>query len=52
MLRKIHGDRGREFFNAHFESLMKQYKINLYSTYINIKGSICERSNRTIKDKM
>ena len=31
---------------------MKQYKINLYPTYSNLKGSICERFNRTLKNKM
>ena len=49
---KIHCDRGREFYNNNFESLMKKYKIHLYSTYSNIKASICERFNRTIKEKM
>ena len=38
-------DRGKEFYNSSFQNLMKQYKINLYSTYSNLKASICERFN-------
>lgn len=45
-------DRGREFYNKSFQSLMDKYKINLYSTYSNLKASICERFNRTLKSKM
>ena len=48
----LHVDRGREFYNLHFENLMKQYNINLYSTFTNLKASICERFNRTLKNKM
>ena len=31
---------------------MKHYNINLYSTFSNLKASICERLNRTLKNKM
>ncbi len=31
---------------------MKKYKINMYSTYSNLKASICERFNRTLKSRM
>ena len=31
---------------------MQKYKINLYSTYSNLKASICERFNRTLKNAM
>ena len=41
----LHVDRGREFYNLHFGNLMKQYNINLYSTFTNLKASICERFN-------
>ena len=34
-------DRGKEFYNATFQSLMQRYGINLYSTYSNLKASIC-----------
>ena len=45
-------DRSKEFYNATFQSLMQRYGINLYSTYSNLKASICERFNRTLKQKM
>jgi len=45
-------DQGKEFDNANFQSLMKKYNINHYWTYSNLKASIVERVNRTIKGKM
>ena len=48
----LHVNRGSEFYNNLFKSLMKKYNINLYSTFSNIKASIGERFNRTLKEKM
>ena len=48
----LYVDRGKEFYNNLSKSLMKKYNINLYSTYSNIKASIVERLNRTLKEKM
>lgn len=45
-------DRGKEFYNKEFKELMQKFNINLYSTYSNLKASICERFNRTLKNKM
>ncbi|XP_044592010.1 uncharacterized protein LOC123270136 [Cotesia glomerata] len=50
--RNLHVDQGKEFFYIEFKDLMKQHKINLYSTFSNLKASICERFNRTRKNKM
>ena len=50
--KNLHTDRGKEFYNKNFQELMKLYKINLYSTYSNLKASVCERFNRTLKHKM
>ncbi|XP_046751339.1 uncharacterized protein LOC124414440 [Diprion similis] len=50
--KKLHVDRGTEFYNSKFESLMSRYEIKLYSTYSNLKASICEQFNRTLKSKM
>jgi len=45
-------DRGKEFYNTSFQNLMEKYRINMYSTYSNLKASICERFNRTLKNNM
>lgn len=50
--KNLHTDRGKEFYNSRFQDLMKRYAINLYSTFSNMKASICERFNRTLKSKM
>ncbi|XP_051156394.1 uncharacterized protein LOC127289561 [Leptopilina boulardi] len=50
--KNLHVDQGKEFYNTHFKNLMKQYKINMYSTFSNLKAAICERFNRTLKNKM
>lgn len=48
----LHVDQGKEFYNNDFKSLMQQYNIKMYSTFSNLKASICERFNRTLKSKM
>lgn len=45
-------DQGKEFFNTHFKQLMLKNKINHYTTFSNLKASIIERCNRTIKNLM
>lgn len=50
--KKLHTDEGKEFYNSNFKSLMKEYNIHLYSTHSNLKASICERFNRTLKTRM
>lgn len=50
--KKLHVDRGKEFYNSEFKTLMQRYHIDLYSTFSNLKASICERFNRTLKNKM
>lgn len=50
--KNIHTDRGKEFYNVHFNSLMKKHNINLYSTYSKMKASIVERFNRTLLTKL
>ena len=50
--KNLQTDRGKEFYNSNFKKLMEQYKINLYSIYSNLKASIYERLNRTLKNKM
>ena len=50
--RKLHVDQGTEFYNANCKTLLDSYNIKLYSTYSNLKASIVERFNRTLKSKM
>lgn len=48
--RNIQSDLGKEFYNKNFQELMQKYNINHYSTYSNLKASIVERVNRTLKN--
>lgn len=48
----LHTDKGGEFFNKDFQTLMKKYNIKHYSTFSNLKASVVERVNRTIKNLM
>lgn len=50
--KNLQTDMGKEFYNRHFLSLMKKCGINHYSTFSPLKASICERWNRTLKNKM
>ena len=49
---KIMTDEGTEFFNKHFQALMKEEDIELYNTYHEVKASIVECLVRTLKTKM
>lgn len=50
--KNLHTDQGKEFYNQHFQKLMKKHGINHYSTYSKLKASIVERFNRTILNKI
>jgi len=45
-------DKGKEYYSKHVKELLDKNKITLYSTENEEKSSICERWNRTIKNKM
>ena len=45
---KLWVDRGSEFYNKTFKSLLKEYETKLYSTYIDLKAVFIERFNRTL----
>lgn len=51
-IRNLHVDDGKEFYNKHMKALLKQHKIHMYSTFSTKKAAICERFNRTLKNKM
>ena len=50
--KNFQSDKGKEFYNQQFTELMKKHGINHYSTYSNLKASIVERFNRTLKNLM
>lgn len=50
--KNLQTDMGKEFYNKQFGNLMKTFNINHYSSYSNIKSSIVERVNRTLKNIM
>ena len=45
-------DKGKEYYNKNVLDLLAKDKIKVYSTENEEKSSVCERWNRTIKDKM
>lgn len=51
-IKNIHTDRGKEFYNKDVRTMLCQRKIHLYSTHSTMKAAICERFNRTLKNKM
>lgn len=51
-IRNLHVDNGKEFYNKHMKKLLADRKINMYSTFTIKKAAICERFNRTLKNKM
>lgn len=50
--KNLQTDNGKEFYNKDFANLMKKLSINHYSSYSNLKSSIVERCNRTLKSIM
>ena len=45
-------DKGKEYYNKNVLDLLAKDNIKVYSTENEEKSSVCERWNRTIKDKM
>lgn len=50
--KNLQTDRGKEFYNANVQKLVKKHSINHYSTYSIMKASVVERFNRTLKNEM
>ena len=50
--KKIQCDKGSEFYNSVFQKLLKDNNIRMYSTDSDLKASVVERFNRTLKEKM
>ena len=51
-VRRVQADKGTEFFKVTFKKLLKDNGIVLYSTNSDLKASVVERFNRTLKEKM
>lgn len=51
-MKHLQTDDGKEWFNRSVSALVKKYKINHYATFSELKASIVERFNRTIKQIM
>ncbi len=49
---KLQTDKGTEFFNKHFQQLMKKYDIHHFAMASDIKASVVERFNRTLRGRM
>lgn len=51
-IKHLQTDDGKEYFNKHFQQIMKKHNINHYSTKSEKKSAIIERFNRTLKGAM
>lgn len=51
-LKYLHVDEGKEFYNESVTKLLAEYGIKRYSTFSTKKAAICERFNRTLKNRM
>lgn len=49
---KIQTDAGTEFLNKDFQSLLKKHGIIFFTTNSEMKASVVERFNRTLKERM
>ena len=49
---KFQVDKGTEFYNPHVNGLMKKYGVTMFSTNSDLKASIVERFNRTMRMRM
>ncbi|MEB2589927.1 DDE-type integrase/transposase/recombinase, partial [Bacillus cereus] len=50
--RFLHTDKGKEFYNAVFQKFIRKHNVQHYSTFSDVKASIVERFNRTLKTHM
>jgi len=50
--RRLHTDKGKEFFNSNFEALMKRNAIQHFASESDQKAAVAERFNRTIKTRI
>ena len=49
---KLQTDKGTEFLNRNFQSFLKEKNIHFFTTNNELKASVVERFNRTLKTRM
>ena len=49
---KLQTDKGTEFLNRNFQSLLKENSVHFFTTNSEVKASVVERFNRTLKTRM
>ena len=49
---KLQTDKGTEFLNCNFQSFLKEKSIHFFTTNSELKASVVERFNRTLKTRM
>ena len=49
---KLQTDKGTEFLNRNFQSLLEENRIHFFTTNSELKASVVERFNRTLKTRM
>jgi transposase InsO family protein len=49
---KLQTDQGKEFGNIHFQQYLKHRHISFFTIKSQFKAALCERWNRTLKEKM
>jgi len=52
MPRYVQTDQGKEFYNSQVQSLFKKHKIKHYSVKSQFKAALCERFNRSLREKL
>ncbi len=50
--KKLQTDKGTEFFNKHFQDLMKKHDVHHFAKATDLKASVVERFNRSLKSRM
>ena len=51
-LKRLQTDKGKEFFNSNFQTLMKRHGIQHFASESKQKAAVVERFNRTIKTRI
>jgi len=49
---QVQTDLGKEFYNKHVQELFRRHKVKHYSVHSQFKAALCERFNRTLREKL